>query len=615
MAAWNDTVADFPLATPVHRLVARRARLSPDAPAVVDERGTTRHGELDRRSSALAGHLRDRGVGPGRRVGVCLERSADLVVALLGIMKSGAAYVPLDPLYPPQRVADVISDAALTLVVTSSGLAGALPRTGTVLVDRDRAAIEAAEPVHGTDVPDDADVYVVYTSGSTGRPKGVRISHRALTNFVCAMALDPGFTDRDRLLAVTTVCFDIAGLELYVPLAVGGQVELAPAEVAADGFRLRRLLESRRPTVMQATPATWRMLLEAGWQGQPEDAPLRMLCGGEALPPDLAADLLRRGGRLWNMYGPTETTIWSAVAEVLPDRPPVIGRPIANTRFHVLDARGRPLPPGIPGELHISGEGLASGYLNRPETTAERFVTTADAAERLYRTGDVVRQLPGGHLEYLGRTDSQIKLHGHRIEPGEIETALRTHPSVADAVVAVREDRLVGYVVPCGAPAAPARLREHLGAVLPGYMIPSLFVTLERIPRTANGKTARSALPSPRAVRTDDAAAAAGRTEQAIAEIWREVLRLDQVGVEDNFFEVGGNSLLLMRVMARLRTRARLPLTRVEMFTHPTIRSMARSLTLRPEPPAPTPAPTPVASRRAVPARGALSELRRRRRG
>ncbi|MFI9203132.1 amino acid adenylation domain-containing protein [Streptomyces sp. NPDC053048] len=606
-AAWNDTAAAFPLTTPVHRLIAERARQQPGAPAVVYDGRTVGRGELDRRSSALAGHLRALGVGPGRRAGVYLERSPDLVVALLGIMKAGAAYVPLDPRCPPGRIDRMMADAAVPLVVTSSVLADRLPRTGAGILslDRDQAVIEAAQPEHGAHVPAGADAYVIYTSGSTGHPKGVRISHRSLTNFVCAMARDPGLDDRDRLLAVTTVSFDIAGLELYGPLATGGQVELAPAEVAADGFRLRRLLESRRPTVMQATPATWRMLLDAGWRGQPQDAaPLRMLCGGEALPPDLAGELLSRGGRLWNLYGPTETTVWSAVSEVLPGRPPLIGPPIANTRFHVRDATtGRPLPPGVPGELYIGGEGVASGYLNRPELTAERFVSVPDADGTLYRTGDLVRQRPDdGHLEFLGRIDDQVKVRGHRIEPGEIETALRTHPSVADAVVTVREERLVAYVVPHGTPAAPGRLREHLGAALPGWMIPSLFVTLERIPRTASGKTDRNALPRPCPAPSDAPDGAADGTERAIAEVWRDVLRLDRVGVEDNFFEVGGDSLLLMRVMARLRTRARLPLTRVEMFMYPTIRSLARRL-------------DPPESPRRPATRAALGELRRRRGG
>ncbi|WP_208615799.1 amino acid adenylation domain-containing protein [Streptomyces cellostaticus] len=615
-ARWNETATDVPPDTGVHRLIARQARLRADAPSVICGEQSVTYGDLDRRSSELAGRLRSRGAGPGRRVGVYLARTPELVVALLAVLKSGAAYVPLDPLYPPARIAGMIEDAAPVLLVTDPGLAPGLPATGVELVvaqpprpaDDEGGTPEGGTPEDGTpedgaSVPGDSDAYVIYTSGSTGRPKGVRITHRSLTNLVCAMAVNPGFTSRDRLLAVTTVCFDIAALELFVPLATGGQVELAPDEVAADGFQLRELLERSRPTVLQATPATWRMLLEAGWPGQP----LRMLCGGEALPADLAEKLLRRGDGLWNLYGPTETTIWSSVTRVQPGERPLLGPPIANTTFHVLDADQRPLPPGVAGELYIGGDGVAAGYLGRPELTAERFVQVPHVPYRLYRTGDLVRQLTDGRLAYLGRADHQFKLHGYRIEPAEIEAALRDHPSVSEAVAVLREERLVAYLVPHGTPAPAGQLRAHLAtAGLPDYLIPSAFVALDRIPRTANGKTDRAALPSPSApaVAAPDRA---DRTERAIAEVWQQVLGLDRVGLDDNFFEVGGTSLLLMRVMARLRTQVLLPLTRVEMFAYPTVRSLARRLA----PPA-APRPAPEAPRPAA-TRSVLGELRRRR--
>ncbi|MET9381774.1 amino acid adenylation domain-containing protein [Streptomyces sp. NPDC002928] len=623
VAAANDTAADFPLHCCVHQLVARQAAARPDAPAVIFGDTALGFGELDRRSSLLAGHLRARGIGPGRMVGVYLKRSADLVVALLAVMKSGAAYVPLDPVYPPDRIAYIIGDTALGLLVTESDLAGELPPGGADVLALDRAWPEvlAGTPEPGADVDSATDAYVIYTSGSTGRPKGVRVSHRALTNFVCAMAREPGFTERDRLLAVTTVCFDIAGLELYVPLVTGGRVELASAETAADGFLLRKLLEASRPTVMQATPATWRMLLDAGWRGRPGGEVLRMLCGGEPLPADLADALLARGTRLSNMYGPTETTIWSSVAEVTSARRITIGRPIANTRFHVLDRWRRPLPPGLPGELYIGGAGVASGYLNRPELTAERFVpdTLGPDGGALYRTGDLVRQLPDGQLECLGRVDDQVKLHGYRIEPGEIEAALRGHPAVAEAVVAVREDapgdrRLVGYVVPREPGVAAGLLRAHLAALLPSYMIPAAFVELGRLPLTANGKTDRRALPRPSCPAGSDGpdGDAGDRAQRAVAGIWREVLRLDRVGMDDNFFEVGGDSLLLMRVMARLKDLEDIcprPPTRVEMFRYPTVRSLARHLAGTDGPPG------PVEASRGRSGRGALGELRGHRRG
>ncbi|MFI1366368.1 amino acid adenylation domain-containing protein [Streptomyces griseochromogenes] len=615
VARWNETATGIPQDAGVHRLIARQARLRADAPAVVCGRQVLTYGDLDRRSSELAGRLRSRGAGPGRRVGVYLGRTPELVVALLAVLKSGAAYVPLDPLYPPARIAGMIEDAAPALLVTGPGPAPGLPLTGVELVTPQ--PLPPAYDEDGIGVPGDSDAYVIYTSGSTGRPKGVRITHRSLTNLVRAMAANPGFTSRDRLLAVTTVCFDIAALELFVPLATGGQVELAPAEVAADGFQLRELLERSRPTVLQATPATWRMLLEAGWSGQP----LRMLCGGEALPADLAEELLRRGDGLWNLYGPTETTIWSSVTRVRPGERPLLGPPIANTRFHVLDAAQRPLPPGVPGELYIGGAGVAAGYHDRPELTAERFVQVPHVPYRLYRTGDLVRQLTDGRLEYLGRADEQLKLHGYRIEPAEIEAALRDHPAVCEAVAVLREERLVAYLVPRGTPAPAAVLRAHLAAAgLPDYLIPSAFVPLDRIPRTANGKTDRAALPAPPAPEVA-APLDAGRTERVIAEIWQQVLGLDRVGLDDNFFEVGGTSLLLMRVMARLRTRALLPLSRVEMFSHPTVRSLARRLALpaapRPTPDVPRPAPgvprQSADAARPVATRAGLGELRRRR--
>ncbi|MGY0058381.1 amino acid adenylation domain-containing protein [Streptomyces sp. LZ34] len=622
LVEFNDTAADYPRHRCVHHLFAERAARNPRATAVTCGDTSLDYGELDRRSSALAGYLRSRGIGPGALVGVCLDRSAELLTALLGIMKSGAAYVPLDPIYPRDRIAHMLEDTGLPLVVTESALAAGLPagRAETLVLDRDWPEIDRAAPERGAEVSAGDTAYVIYTSGSTGRPKGVRVGHRALVNFLTSMARTPGFTEADRLLAVTTICFDIAGLELYLPLIAGGQVEIAPTETAADGFRLRALLEERPPTVMQATPATWKMLIDAGWRGG--TAAPRVWCGGEALPRDLAEALTARAPELWNLYGPTETTIWSAACRLAPGDPVTLGRPIANTQFYVLDERLRPVPPGVPGELYIGGDGLAFGYLRRPELTAERFVPNPfdPAAGALYRTGDLVRHLPHGALEYLGRVDNQVKLHGYRIELGEIEQELLAHPAVDRAVAVVREDepgdrRLVAYIVPRGPGLEVARLREGLRGRLPEYMIPAAFVELAAVPLTANGKTDRKTLPRPTAVPATGAppTAADSRTERAIAGIWREVLRSERVGAEDNFFEAGGNSLLLMRVMARLKDELRRPLTRVEMFKYPTIRAMARFLDAgRPEPKRAR-GPDPSGPRAADHDRGALGTLRRRR--
>ncbi|KUJ66294.1 hypothetical protein ACZ90_38475 [Streptomyces albus subsp. albus] len=611
---------DLPLDSCVHQLVSRQARRRPDAPAVSCAGQVVSYAELDRRSSALAGHLRARGIGAGQLVGVFLERSAQLPVALLGIMKSGAAYVPLDPIYPADRIGYMLADTALPLVVTESRLVGRLPEEhGKALVlDRSWPEIEAATPEPGEEVSSGQDAYVLYTSGSTGRPKGVRIGHRALTNLVCSMCRTPGVTEQDTLLAVTTVCFDIAGLELYAPLVAGGRVEVAPERAVADGSVLRGLLEDVRPTVMQATPATWRMLLDAGWPGGAGTALPRILCGGEALTADLAGKLLSHGAQLWNLYGPTETTIWSSVKRIRPGGPVTLGRPIDNTAFHVVDRGMRPVPPGVPGELLIGGAGVAQGYLNRPELTAERFLPDVYGAAggTVYRTGDLVRLRPDGELDYLGRLDAQVKLHGYRIEPGEVESALARHPRVAEAVVVVREDRLgdrrlVAYLVPRTPGIPPGELRAHLLDVLPDYMVPTAFVELDAIPLTANGKTDRRALPRP-AGATGPRTEPADRLERAIAGIWREVLLLDAVGTEDNFFEAGGNSLLLMRVMARINADMGGSLSRVEMFMYPTVRALTRHVRTRraggagQRPPVPEP-------RAARPSRSGLGELRRRR--
>ncbi|WP_406115517.1 amino acid adenylation domain-containing protein [Kitasatospora purpeofusca] len=463
----NDTRREWPDRAPVHRLFAEQAARTPAAEAVRCGAESLDYAELDRRSDRLARHLRRHGVGRDVLVGVCTERSVDLVVALLAVLKSGGAFVPIDPEFPAERIAYMLADSGLPVLLTQRPVAERLPaNTAEVLCldepyeepygepddeqddEPDGRAHDAAVPV--TDEDDLA--YVIYTSGSTGRPKGVQVPHRALANFLRSMRERPGLTAGDTLLAVTTHSFDISLLELLLPLVTGARVVVAERGAAADGEQLSRLLAASGASVVQATPSTWRMLLDAGWPGAPG---LKALAGGEALPAELARRLLAGGVELWNMYGPTETTIWSAVAEV-GDGPISIGAPIANTELHVLDEQGRLTPPGVPGELYIGGAGLARGYLGRPELTAERFVPHpfgAGPQDRLYRTGDLVRRRRDGGIEFLGRLDHQVKVRGFRIELGEIESALARRPEVGHAVVAVREDvsgdqRLVAYVVP-----------------------------------------------------------------------------------------------------------------------------------------------------------------------
>ena len=418
--------------------------------------------------------------------------------------------------------------------------------------------------------------YVLYTSGSTGRPKGVCVHHRALVNFLTSMARLPGMSAGDTIVAIATCAFDIAALELWLPLITGARTVIAPREVASDGRRLAELIARSSASVMQATPATWQMLIDSGWSGGPG---LVALCGGEALPPRLADALLDRTTALWNMYGPTETTVWSTIALVRSGDDITIGTPIANTTVHIVDRRLNPVPVGVAGELLIGGDGVARGYLNRPELTAERFVAdpfSTEAGARLYRTGDLARRRADGNIEYLGRLDHQVKIRGYRVECGEVEAVLAAHPSVAQAVVVAVQDtdgraqRLVAYIVPAagGAPGL-GELRAHLGSQLPDYMVPSAFVVLEALPLTPNGKVDRRALPAPEAARLGaETAYVAARTdvEERVAAIWARTLGLDRVGINDNFLDIGGHSLLAARLLIHVERElaTRIPLG--EMF-------------------------------------------------
>jgi amino acid adenylation domain-containing protein/non-ribosomal peptide synthase protein (TIGR01720 family) len=563
-ARWNDTARSPWDRTSVQQRFGAQAQRTPSAPAVVADSSTLSFAALDARSNQLAHLLRARGAAPGRLVGVCLERSPEMVVALLAILKTGAAYVPLDPAFPPARLAMMREDSGLTLAVTDAAgaaLPGLFPAGVTcVRVDADAAEI-ARESVTFFAHESAADelAYVIFTSGSTGRPKGVQVTHGGLANFLSHFAISPGLTASDTLVAVTTLSFDIAALELFLPLVTGAKLVLARREVAADARALATTLATQQATVMQATPATWRLLLADDWRPAQR---LRVWCGGEAMPRDLAAALLARGCEVTNLYGPTETTIWSAAQPVAtPDDALSIGRPIAHTSLLILDAGLNPLPIGVAGELFIGGEGVARGYHGRPDLTAERFIPDpfGPPGARMYATGDLARRLPDGRIEFLGRIDQQVKLRGFRIELGEIETALRAHPAVQAAAVAIRDDaagekRLVAYVVGA-ADLAGSGLREHLRARLPDYMVPTAFVPLAALPLTPNGKLDRRALPAPEglAATRDDYVAPRDAVEQVLADLWCEVLRAERVGIHDNFFDLGGHSLLAAQALARIR--------------------------------------------------------------
>jgi amino acid adenylation domain-containing protein len=561
LEAWNATAREVGPA-PVHERFAEQAAHTPEAVAVSFEGLRLSYSALDARANQLAHRLRRMGVGTEALVGIAVERSLDMVVAVLGVLKAGGAYLPLDPGYPMGRIAYMLDDAGVRVLLTQEPLRASFPAGAAEILCLDAVDLTGESEVSpGVAVDGEQLAYVIYTSGSTGRPKGVQVRHRALSNFLEAMAQRPGLDPGDVLLSVTTLSFDIAGLELYLPLVTGARVELASRETAADGARLRRCLAECKATVMQATPITWRLLLEAGWPGDP----LKVLCGGEALPGDLTDELLRRGASVWNLYGPTETTIWSTAHRVEQPEPIApVGGPIANTRVYVLDAGLEPVPVGVPGELYIGGAGVARGYRNRPDLTAERFVPDPFGSEpgaRLYRTGDLVRWRRDGVLEFLGRTDNQTKVRGFRIELGEIEAALLDLDAVKAAAVLPRENgpgdvQLVAYVA-FGAGSEPTvtELRAALRDRLPGYMVPSSFVVLDNLPLTPNGKTDRRALAQ---VEVRQGLSVAEHVEpgtpmeRLVASIWKEALGVETVSVHDNFFDLGGHSLLAMRVLARV---------------------------------------------------------------
>lgn len=603
LVEWNATHTDFLADKCIHELIEEQVDRTPDAVAAVFDENRITYAELNRNADALASRLRDLGVEPETRVGICMTRSLNLLAALLGILKAGAAYVPMDPAYPRERIEFMLADANAPVLVTETLLAGTIP-TGN-------ATVICCDAPNGNSLPAKSAVaphhlaYVIYTSGSTGNPKGVMVEHRNVVNFFHAMdralGQEPGVW-----LAVTSISFDISVLELLWTLTRGFQVVIQPEHGGLtrgqSSFAVATLREGTARSVpeqilrhgvthLQCTPSQASMLLEDP-AALPALRRLRtLLLGGEALSPELVKRL-RGCGNVFNMYGPTETTVWSTVhPQVRPDNVVPIGRPIANTEIYILDEQRQPVPIGAKGELYIGGAGVVRGYLNRPELTAERFVPHPfcyQPGTRLYRTGDLARYLPCGNIEFLGRIDHQIKLRGHRIELGEIDTVLRTHPHVRECVTSVwrpgpADERLVSYHVPVnGVRPQPAELRGFLKQKLPDYMVPSAFVVLDALPLTPNGKIDRGALPPPGATAREasamDDAPAQTELEKTIARIWGECLRVEHAGLHDNFFDLGGHSVLLMQMHARLQEalRTQFPFTR--LFQYPTIGSLAQFL-------------------------------------
>ena len=572
----------------VHALVAAAALRTPAAVAIECGERRWTYAELGQYAATLAARLNLAGVGPGSVLGLCIERSPEMVGALLGILQAGATYLPLDPGFPPARLAFMLEDSGCTALLTTRALAGCRGAwTGRVLELDDLQPVDCAiAPVHTAAVSGAADAYLIYTSGSTGTPKGVRISHASVVNFLASMQREPGIGATDRWLAVTTLSFDIAVLELLGPLVSGATVVIADTEAARDGQALRRLLESERITVMQATPARWRALIDAGWNGTSD---LRVLCGGEVLDGELAAALLARGAALWNLYGPTETTVWSTCARITDPRAISIGAPIDNTILVCIDEQRQVLPQGLTGELCIGGAGLAVGYWRRPELDAERFIDS-DGVGRLYRTGDRARLGSDGGVALFGRSDAQVKLRGFRVELGEIEAALVRLPGVLAAAAGLQmrgagDARLVAWcVLREGAEAQAARWRSALATMLPDYMLPAAFVAVAALPLTPNGKLDRRALPEPDwqflglELARDHTAPRDG-TEALLAELFGDVLgQSAPVGVHADFFALGGHSLLALRLLARLRQTCGVEVELRRFFAAPTVAGLRAAL-------------------------------------
>ncbi len=583
IAQFNATAMDYPRQLSVHALIERQAVATPKAIAVIagDRRLTNR--ELDRRANGLAHQLMSRGVKSGDLVGLSCGRNEHMVIGLLGILKTGAGYVPMDPAFPAERLDYMRTQSCARSVVNDSSVAATVPvdSSDVLLADKIGEREGFNSPKHG----DDDVAYVIYTSGSTGQPKGVRVAHRSVVNLLASVAREPGMTASDVVLSVTTLSFDIAVSEVILPLTVGARIVIADRSQAKDGQQLRALIEGEGVNFIDATPSTWRMLLAAGWKGYLN---LKAICTGEPLPPDLGRLLLMSVGELWNGYGPTETTVWSSFHRVSDGNGPVpIGHPVANTQFHVVDDMLRPVPVGVVGEIYIGGDGVTLGYHGRPDLTAERFLPDPNRpGQTWYKTGDLGRLRNDGVMECLGRTDHQVKVRGYRIELGEIEAKLAQHADVERCVTIVREDepgdvRLIAYAVSKGPSLESTLLREHLRQSLPAYMIPSLVMQVPAIPLLPNGKIDRSKLPCPEltsAIQTGGHQPARTSLEAQVLLVMEEVLKLPGLSVTDDFFALGGHSLLAAKLTARLNQEFCLALPLRTIFELPTAEALAKAV-------------------------------------
>lgn len=591
---WNETEVVLETRPLLHKLFEEQVSKSPDAVACTFGDDRLSYQELNVKATQLAHLLRNKGVKPGVWVGVFMERSLDMLVALLAVLKAGGAYVPLDPDFPQERLEYMLENSGAAVLLTSHSLVEQIPSHNAeeVFVDTEWAEISSL-PVEHFDSGVGADdlAYVIYTSGSTGLPKGVKVHHRAVVNFLHSMEKAPGISSADVLLAVTTLSFDIAVLELFLPITVGAEVVIAPREGVADGEQLKQIISAKKITIMQATPTTWRLLIAAGWQG----GAFKALCGGEPMPADLAKDLVQRAATVWNLYGPTETTIWSTCHQIHEgDETILVGRPIDNTQTYIVDKYDQPTPVGVAGELLIGGVGVTKGYHERPNLTAKCFVPDAfagDAKQPLYRTGDMATFLSDGKIKLHGRIDQQIKLRGYRIELGEIEAVFLACEEIEQAAVMAREfgpgdQRLVAYYTEKGDQLNPEQYRKILQDKLPRYMVPSFFERLVEMPLTANGKIARGSLPTPAkreigGERSNEQAES--KMEEMLCEIWSDVLQVKRVGVNENFFDIGGNSLLSLQVLGQVEKKLQIKVPTIKFFQYPSVKSFALFLSEKEE--------------------------------
>jgi amino acid adenylation domain-containing protein len=582
--AYNRTSVPYPVELGLLGLFQRQVEIHPEAVAVVAGDRTLSYFELDCAAERMADQLRALGVGRDVLVGVCLRRSARLLVALLAVLKAGGAYVPLDPEYPAERLTSMLEDSEARVLVSESNVVDRFsdPSAAVLLFDQLPALETTVRTRHEPAAPDDL-AYVIYTSGSTGKPKGVQVTRRGLTNFLCSMQREPGIGSSDVVQALTTVCFDIAALELFLPLIAGARVVIGEREVSLSPTALQQSLLEHGATILQATPVTWRMLLDSGWNGSPR---VKVLCGGEAMGLDLAERLLRTGCEVWNVYGPTETTVWSSASRIhARDDSRFVGLPIANTQLYVTNAALAVQPLGVPGELMIGGDGLARGYLGRDDLTAEKFVhSPLGSTGKLYRTGDLAVRRADGRIEFLGRADHQVKIRGFRVELGEIEAQLAEHPGVRQAVVVARaeaggEKRLAAYCVPSGGAAlAPEVLHAHLKAVLPHYMIPAVFVPMNELPLTANGKVDRKRLPEPQQPSEPQPSRADGSArddlDRSFLAVFQALLGRPEISIDDDFFALGGDSMMAIRLVKELKKATGIDYPLSTLFGAPTIRQL-----------------------------------------